>query len=110
MYWNDLGNTRRCRVVPVEHFKALLASKRPGVNIAKVGLGLVYLMMPSGFSGVGEYLYAFDTQSFRVLHGVGEGDKPVGAVFGYFEEKAAHPNKGVSAPLCPRSALKKLER
>ena len=98
-------------MIPVDHFKALIRSNRPGVNIAKVGLGLVYLMMPTGFSGVGEYLYALDLSSFRILHGVGEGEKPVGALFGYFEEKAAQPgNAGVQVARCPRSALKNLER
>ncbi|KAK7677668.1 hypothetical protein QCA50_019359 [Cerrena zonata] len=110
LYWVDLGNTRRCRVIPVDHFKALLRSKRPAVGIGKVGLGLVYLMTANGFTGIGEYLYTLDTSSFRVLHGVGEGDKPVGALFGYFQEKAANPTNGVRVNLCPRTVLCGLER
>lgn len=80
------------------------------MNVAKVGIGLVYLMMARGFTGVGEYLYALDTRSFRILHGVGEGERPVGAIFGYFEEKAAQPGTGIQVARCPRTALKNLER
>lgn len=80
------------------------------MGIGKVGLGLVYLMTANGFTGIGEYLYALDTSSFRVLHGVGEGDKPIGALFGYFQEKSANPTSGVRVELCPRTVLNSLER
>ncbi|KAF8505219.1 glutamine synthetase guanido kinase [Gautieria morchelliformis] len=106
IYWVDLANTRRCRIVPIEYFVALMNhSKRPGVNIAKVGVGLVYLMTPEGFSGIGEYLYRLDRSTMRVLRGVGFGD--VLGIMGRFEEKAAGPN-GVEVGLCPRTVLGKI--
>jgi hypothetical protein len=107
IYWVDLANTRRCRIVPIEYFITLMSrSKRPGVNIAKVGVGLVYLMTPEGFSGIGEYLYALDPSTMRVLRGVGFGD--VLAIQGRFEEKAAVGTKGVEVGLCPRTVLGKI--
>ena len=110
LYWVDLGNTRRCRIIPIEYFRTLLASNRPGVGVGKVGLGLVYLMTADGFTGIGEYLFALDTSSFRVLHGVGEGEKPVGAMFGHFQQKAPGPGNSVDVDLCPRTVLTRLER
>lgn len=107
IYWVDLANTRRCRIVPVEYFITLMGhAKRPGVNIAKVGMGLVYLIPSEGFSGVGEYLYTLDPSSMRILRGVGFGD--VLGVFGRFEEKAAGVANGVEVGLCPRTVLGKI--
>lgn len=80
-----------------------MKTKRPGVNIAKVGLGLVYLMMPDGFTGIGEYLYAVDPSTMRVLHGVSF-EKVLG-VFGRFEEKEPVGSDGVQVGLCPRTLL-----
>jgi hypothetical protein len=109
IYWVDLANTRRCRIVPVEYFITLMSqSKRPGVNIAKVGVGLVYLITSEGFSGIGEYLYALDPSSMRMLRGVGAAGDVLG-ILGRFEEKAASdPNGGVAVGLCPRTVLGKI--
>ncbi|KAF8905670.1 hypothetical protein CPB85DRAFT_1254865 [Mucidula mucida] len=104
VYWVDLGNVRRCRVLPIQYFSDLVQSNRPGVNVASVGVGLVYLMMPEGFSGVGEYLYVIDMRSLRILHGVGA--KPVGAVLGRFEQKDVA-RLGREVKWDPRTALTK---
>ncbi|KAK7032848.1 1,2-dihydroxy-3-keto-5-methylthiopentene dioxygenase [Favolaschia claudopus] len=108
IYWVDLANTRRCRILPIEHFKALLKSNRPGVNIAKVTLGVVYLTLAPGFAPIGEYLYAIDIASLRPC--------PFApghfAVLGQFEEKTAltGPNDkpSVEVNLCPRTLLRRI--
>jgi hypothetical protein len=92
--------------MPIEYFKALMRSNRPGVNIAKAVLGLVYLTMPEGFSSIGEYLYTPDPATMRVLRGVAVDD--VLAVLGRFEEKASKGNGGVAVGLCPRTLLGKI--
>ncbi|KAF7290013.1 1,2-dihydroxy-3-keto-5-methylthiopentene dioxygenase [Mycena chlorophos] len=103
IYWVDLVNIRRCRIVPIAHFKSLLASNRPGVNIAKVVLGLVHLVVAPGFLPVGEYLYAIDLSSIRPAP-FAPGHL---AVLGTFEEKA--PVEGsVGVGLCPRTLLRRI--
>ncbi|KAJ7575129.1 hypothetical protein C8J56DRAFT_901585 [Mycena floridula] len=107
IYWVDLANTRRNRVLPLEYFLQLMKSNRPGVNIGQVGLGLVYLMVPEGFSGIGEYLYVIDISTLRILRGVGPDGGSVAAVFGRFEEKNAL-RDGPVVKRCPRTLLGKL--
>ncbi|KAF5361956.1 hypothetical protein D9756_002782 [Leucocoprinus leucothites] len=108
IYWVDLVNVRRCRVVPIHYFKQLLASNRPGVNIAKVGLGLVYLITPPGFPPIGEYLYAPDVSTLRPLPFA---DGHLG-VLGRFEEKTPYQgidgSTSVQVSLCPRTLLKRI--
>ncbi|KAF7297453.1 1,2-dihydroxy-3-keto-5-methylthiopentene dioxygenase [Mycena indigotica] len=104
IYWVDFVNIRRCRIVPVAHFKALLKSNRPGVNIAKVCLGLIGLHVAPGFVPVGEYLYAIDLKSLRPCP-FAPGHA---AVLGQFEEKT--PLAGtVAVELCPRTLLRGVE-
>jgi hypothetical protein len=108
IYWVDFANLRRCRVVPVHYFRQILASNRPGVNIATVCLGLINLVTSPGFSSMGEYLYAPDVSTLRPLP-FADGHL---AVLGYFQEKA--PYKGadglptVQVDLCPRTLLKRI--
>ena len=108
IYWVDLANVRRCRIVPVEYFKQLLASNRPGVNVAKVCLGIVYLVTSPGFSSIGEYLYALDVSTLRPLSFV-EGHL---GVLGRFEEKTPYQTTdgltSVQVDLCPRTLLKRI--
>nr|GAT45763.1 glutamine synthetase guanidokinase [Mycena chlorophos] len=104
IYWVDWVNVRRCRVVPIAHFKSLLASNRPGVNIGKVVLGLVNLVLAPGFSPIGEYLYAIDLKSLRPLP-FAPGHL---AVLGNFEEKIPAEGKGVEVALCPRTVLRRI--
>ncbi|KAJ6630997.1 hypothetical protein B0H10DRAFT_702781 [Mycena sp. CBHHK59/15] len=108
IYWVDLVNIRRCRIVPVEYFKTLLKTNRPGVNIAKVCLGLVHLMTAPGFLPIGEYLYAIDIATLKPCpfapgHMV---------VLGQFEEKTPVPgtdgNHTVKVNLCPRTLLRRI--
>jgi hypothetical protein len=91
--------------VPIEYFKKLLSSNRPGVNVAKVCLGLVYLITASGFSSTGEYLYAPDVCTLRPLPFA----KGHLAVLGHFEEKtpyqATDGSTSVAVDLCPRTLL-----
>lgn len=74
------------------------------MNIANVGVGLVYLAVPEGFTSVGECLYAIDMNSLRILHGVGP--EPVGAVLGWFQQKDVE-RLGREMQWCPRTALAK---
>lgn len=108
IYWVDLANVRRCRVVPIKYFKQLLASNRPGVNIAKVCLGLIYLVTSPGFSSIGEYIYALDISTLRPLPFA---DGHLG-VLGQFEEKTPYQNPNgstsVQVNLCPRTLLKRI--
>ncbi|KXN82730.1 Protein fluG, partial [Leucoagaricus sp. SymC.cos] len=108
IYWVDLANVRRCRVVPIQYFKQLLASNRPGVNIAKVCLGLIYLITAPGFSSIGEYLYVPDISTLRPLP-FAPGHL---GVLGRFEEKTPYRvfdgSSSVQVDLCPRTLLKKI--
>ncbi|KAJ7352430.1 hypothetical protein DFH08DRAFT_740339 [Mycena albidolilacea] len=108
IYWVDLVNIRRCRVVPIEHFKRLLQANRPGVNLAKVCLGLVYLTAAPGFLPIGEYLYSIDVATLKPC--------PFApghwAVQGFFEEKTpiqeADGSLSVRVNLCPRTLLRRI--
>ena len=110
IYWVDMANIRRCRIVPIDYFLFMMQSNRPGINIQSASaVGLVYLNVPSTLSSMGEYLYAIDKNSFRVLYGVSE--NPILAALGYLEHKDPHPTTGeVSLNLCPRSALQRISR
>lgn len=108
IYWVDLVNIRRCRVVPIEHFKRLLQANRPGVNLARVCLGLVYLTVAPGFLHIGEYLYSIDVATLKPC--------PFApghwAVQGFFEEKTpiqeADGSLSVKVNLCPRTLLRRI--
>ncbi|KAF7313130.1 1,2-dihydroxy-3-keto-5-methylthiopentene dioxygenase [Mycena kentingensis (nom. inval.)] len=108
IYWVDLVNIRRCRIVTIAHFKQLLKSNRPGVNIATVALGLVYLNVAPGFAPIGEYLYAIDLATLKPC--------PWAAghlsVFNRFESKPGLPNveetPSVEVDLCPRTLLQRI--
>ncbi|KAJ7678496.1 hypothetical protein B0H17DRAFT_1161305 [Mycena rosella] len=108
IYWVDLINIRRCRMVTIEHFKALLRSNRPGVNIAKASLGLVYLTVAPGFLPMGEYLYTIDLDTLKPCP-FAPGHL---AVLGQFEEKTAIPGADgkltVEVNLCPRTLLRRI--
>ncbi|KAJ7086094.1 hypothetical protein B0H15DRAFT_923266 [Mycena belliarum] len=108
IYWVDLVNIRRCRIVPIEYFNALLKSNRPGINVAKAALGMVYLMIAPGFSSIGEYLYVIDLASLKPCP-FAPGHL---AVLGQFEEKAAIPgadgNLSVKVDLCARTLLRRI--
>ncbi|KAJ7510416.1 hypothetical protein B0H11DRAFT_2216215 [Mycena galericulata] len=105
IYWVDYVNVRRCRIVPVQYFKSLLKSNRPGVNIAKVCLGLVYLTVAPGFLPFGEYLYRIDMSTLKPCP-FAQGHM---AVLGRFEEKVPIPgtdgNPTVEVNMCPRTLL-----
>ena len=101
IYWGDLINNIRVRIVAAPYFKKLLRSSRPGVSIAKITFGLVYLVPVPGFSGTGEYLYAIDLSTFKLCP-FAPGHA---SVMGVFQEKTPVPTYGLSVPLCPRSLL-----
>lgn len=100
--WVDYINNIRYRVVPRKYFSKLLASSRPGVSIAKVTLGLVFLALAPGFTGVGEYHYVLDESSFR-LSPYAPGHA---SVMGFFQEKVPAPDRGLVVPWDPRLMLK----
>jgi glutamine synthetase len=108
IYWVDLVNIRRVRIVPVEHFKALLKTNRPGVNIAKICFGLIYLTVVPGFSPIGDYLYSIDLTTLKPCP-FAPGHM---AVLGQFEEKmlisGADGKPTVQVPLCPRTLLRRI--
>ncbi|GAW00809.1 glutamine synthetase guanido kinase [Lentinula edodes] len=109
LYWVDLSNTRRCRVIPRESFLQLMESNRPGVNVGQVALGLVYLTIAEGFHPIGEYLYVPDLSSLRILHGVGK--SPIFGILGKFKNKSPEGKKsGVEVEMCPRTALSRIIR
>ncbi|KAJ3805737.1 hypothetical protein F5876DRAFT_81451 [Lentinula aff. lateritia] len=109
LYWVDLTNTRRCRVIPRDSFLQLMESNRPGVNVGQVALGLVYLTIAEGFHPIGEYLYVPDLSSLRILHGVGK--SPIFGILGKFENKSPEGEKiSVEVEMCPRTALSRIIR
>ncbi|KAE9404814.1 glutamine synthetase/guanido kinase [Gymnopus androsaceus JB14] len=109
LYFVDLSNTRRCRVLSKEYFKQLIKSNRPGVTIAKASLGLVNLAMAEGFEPIGEFLYALDLSSLRILQGVGKGT--ILGILGKFEEKDPEDKEnGVEVGMCPRTTLSRIIR
>ncbi|KAJ3571210.1 hypothetical protein NP233_g3909 [Leucocoprinus birnbaumii] len=108
VYWVDLANVKRCRIVTLNYFKQMLASNRPGVNIGKVGLGSIYLNLAPGFTVIGEYVYVPDISTLRPLPWT----KGHLGVVGTFEEKTPYkrPDGSLSleVELCPRTVLRKV--
>ncbi|KAI6006850.1 hypothetical protein EDD15DRAFT_5138 [Pisolithus albus] len=101
--WVDFSNFVHCRVLTISHFYKLLRTSRPGITIAKVVLGLVFLTMAEGFGATGEYVLVVDLATVRVC-GYAPGHA---AVIGYFQEK--YPLGGrLDVPLCPRTNLKRI--
>ncbi|KAF5385791.1 hypothetical protein D9615_002622 [Tricholomella constricta] len=110
LQWVDLINNIRCRVIPLPYFLRLLESSRPGVGVAKVCLGLVYLMTAPGFPPSGEYLYVPDLSTIRPCpYSPGEV-----SVMGWFQEKTPYPGADnkltVDVALCPRATLRRVLR
>ncbi|KAF5343436.1 hypothetical protein D9758_011813 [Tetrapyrgos nigripes] len=108
IYFVDLANIRRCRVLPIDYFLQLLQSNRPSINIGKVCLGLIYLIIAPGFSPIGEYLYVVDIATLRPCP-YASGHV---AVLGHFEEKTPVVSEdgveSVEVKLCPRTLLKRI--
>lgn len=94
--------------MPINYFKQILASNRPGVNIAKAAFGLIYLTTTPGISLFGEYIYALDMSTLRPLPFAGG---HLG-VLGYFEEKSPYQTPdgltSVEVKLCPRTLLRRI--
>ncbi|KAH8116223.1 glutamine synthetase/guanido kinase [Phellopilus nigrolimitatus] len=135
--WVDLANFVRYRVIPIAHFKRLLATSdsqsqgvppgawddddvdatadpgpllnpHGGIQLGKIALGLVYLAAADGFPPVGEYVYAPDFASARLLpYAPGHV-----SVMGWFEEKEAVKGSDgrdtFQAALCPRALLRRV--
>lgn len=108
IYWLDYTNVRRFRILPIEYFKALLNSNRPGINIAKAAFGVVGFNVVPGFNFIGEYLYAIEAATLRPCP-FAPGHM---AVFGRFEEKVAiegaDGRPSVAVNLCPRTLLRRI--
>lgn len=106
--WVDHTNTVRCRVLAASYFRDLLKSNRPGIGVAKVTFGIVYLITAPGFSGFGEYLYVPDLSTMRICpHEPGEA-----VILGWFQEKTpylgADGKLSLDVPLCPRTILNRI--
>ncbi|KAI0360811.1 FLU1-II [Trametes cingulata] len=104
----DYVNVLRCRVLPASYFRKLYSDSgsRPGIALAKIGLGIIGLMCAHGFGSTGEYLYVPDLSSWRVCtYAPGHA-----SVMGWFQEKVPHPRTGLTVDMCPRTLLARLVR
>ncbi|KAF9480603.1 glutamine synthetase/guanido kinase [Pholiota conissans] len=106
--WVDFSNTIRFRLIPIAYFEKLLASRRPGIGLAKAALGLVNISLADGFLPMGEYLYVPDLTSFRLC----PYEPGHASVMGFFEEKTpyvtANDTTSVETKICPRGTLKRV--
>lgn len=106
--WIDFTNIVRFRIMPVSYFKKLLEGNRPGIAVAKVTLGIVYLSVASGFSPMGEYLVTPDLSTIRPC----PYEPGHASLIGWFEEKAgvtdSQGQPTVQVDLCPRGMLRRI--
>ena len=94
--------------MPLSYFKKLLEGNRPGIAVAKVTLGIVYLSVASGFTSMGEYLVTPDLSTIRPCpYELGHA-----SLIGWFEEKAGVTDSQgeliVQVDLCPRGMLRRI--
>ena len=118
--WVDNVNCVRYRVIPIQHFKKIVASSsrattdqdnrkvnmHGGITITKATLGLVVLNLAEGFGPVGMYLYVPDLTTIRRLaYAPGHA-----FVMGWLEEQVGTVNlKGgltFGSELCARSKVR----
>jgi glutamine synthetase len=99
--WIDYTNTSCFRVIPISHFKHILASERPAISVTAAALGLVFNTTTPDFGSAGENVYVPDLQSLRPAAYA----KGHASVFGWFESKEGEPR---SLGLCPRGLLKRI--
>ena len=94
--------------MPLSYFKKLLEGNRPGIAVAKVSLGIVYLSVAAGFDPMGEYLITPDLSTIRPC----PYEPGHASLVGWFEEKAgAVDSQGqpvVQVDLCPRGMLRRI--
>jgi len=102
--WVDLINNIRYRVLPLNYFKRVLESDRPGISVPSVVFGLITLQIAEGFAPIGEYLYVPDINTLRVCPYA----KGHASIYGWFQEKVPPPNGGLEVELCPRTLLTKV--
>ncbi|KAH9921782.1 FLU1-II [Fomitopsis serialis] len=100
----DYSNTVRFWVLPVSYFKRVCKLARPSMTLSPVALAFVGVRFASGFSRMGECLFAIDLNSFRVCtyapgHAV---------VSTWLQEKVPSPTGALAIPLCPRTMLQKV--
>ncbi|KAH9478711.1 Protein fluG [Psilocybe cubensis] len=108
LQWLDYTNMVKFRIMPVSYFQKLLASQRPGVNLAKPSLGLVGLGLAEGFPIMGEYYLTPDVRTLRRC----PYEPGHASLMSWFEEKAPvelpDGSSSVAVPLCPRTTLKRI--
>jgi glutamine synthetase len=106
--WVDYTNVVRFRIMPLCYFKKLLDGNRPGIAVAKVALGIVYLSTASGFSPMGEYLVTPDLSTIRPC----PYESGHASLLGWFEEKAGvtdpQGQPTVQVDVCPRGILRRI--
>jgi glutamine synthetase len=102
--WVDLANATRFRVISLAHFLRILAAPRPAISLIRATPAIVFNSTTPGSSSVGEVVYTPDLTSLRVTsYAPGHA-----LLFGWFEEKALHEGRVVSAPTCPRNLLRRV--
>ncbi|KAJ8595711.1 glutamine synthetase/guanido kinase [Rhizopogon salebrosus TDB-379] len=104
--WVDLINNTRFRAVPLSSFQRLLTSSRPGVTVTQCVFGQAGIIVASGFSPVGEYLYVLDLTTIRLCsYAPGHA-----SIVGWFQDTNPAPGRvlGTGVPMCPRSVLKRV--
>jgi hypothetical protein len=104
--WVDLINNTRFRAVPLSSFRRLLTSSRPGVTVTQCVFGQAGIIVASGFSPVGEYLYVLDLTTIRLCsYAPGHA-----SIVGWFQDTNPAPGRvlGTGVPMCPRSVLKRV--
>jgi hypothetical protein len=94
--------------MPLSYFKKLLEGNRPGIAVAKVALGIVYLSVASGFAPMEEYLITPDLSTIRPC----PYEPGHASIVGWIEEKAGvFDSQGkpvVQVDLCPRGILRRI--
>jgi len=106
--WVDYTNTVRFRIMPLSYFKKLLEGNRPGIAVAKVALGIVYLIVASGFAPMEEYLITPDLSTIRPC----PYEPGHASIVGWIEEKAgvvdSQGKPVLQVDLCPRGILRRI--
>jgi hypothetical protein len=128
--WVDLVNNVCCRVVPLAYFKKLVKLSRPGLSVARVTLGIVFLSVAEGFRHVfesnlnvhavtviinlcvpfsmtGQWLYAFDLSSIRLCSYAPKHATIMGC-FEVITAPTASLAPAIEVNICPRTILRRV--
>jgi glutamine synthetase len=98
--WVDFSNTTRYRVIPISHFRKIMAAAKPSISMVSAAPAFFFNNVPPGFGVFGENPYVPDMKSLR-LTAYAPGHA---TLFGWFEPK----HEDVPPPPCPRKLLRKI--